>query len=265
MSNDYIHHTSPIPFELIMIFLFVVLLLTYVGAGITSSRNNHLRKWPLYRYIFYILGVLCAASAIIGPLANQAHMNFTAHMVGHLLLGMLAPLLLVLSAPMTLLLRTLHVNAARRLSRMLKSQLMRIPSHPIVASFLNIGGLWILYTTDLYAAMNENFLLHLLVHLHVFIAGYLFTVSMIYVDPIAHRFSFVYRAVVFVIALAGHGILSKYIYANPPAGTPAAQAEIGGMIMYYGGDAIDMVLIFILCLQWFKATRPRMSVSMEQK
>ncbi|WP_087974612.1 cytochrome c oxidase assembly protein [Oceanobacillus rekensis] len=265
MNNNYIDHTIAIPFEFIMILLFVALLLIYIGVGIASSRYLHLRKWPLYRYVFYILGILCVAASVIGPLANRAHMDFTAHMVGHLLLGMLAPLLLALSAPMTLLLRTLHVTAARRLSRMLKSQLMRIPSHPIVASFLNIGGLWLLYTTDLYALMNENFFLHLMIHLHVFLAGYLFTVSMIYIDPIAHRFSFVYRAVVFVIALAGHGILSKYIYANPPAGIPAAQAEIGGMIMYYGGDAIDIVLIFILCLQWYKATRPRMSVSMGGK
>ncbi len=51
--------------------------------------------------------------------------------------------------------------------------------------------------------------------------------------------------------------MSKYIYAQPPKGVPIEQAEIGSMVMYYGGDVIDAIIIFILCLQWYKAVRPR--------
>ncbi|MFE4706765.1 cytochrome c oxidase assembly protein [Peribacillus simplex] len=203
-----------------------------------------------------------AASAIIGPIANRAHMDFTAHMVGHLLLGMIAPILLVLAAPITLALRTLDVQSARRLSKLLKSWPLRILSNPITASALNIGGLWILYTTGLHGLMHQNALLHALVHFHVFIAGYLFTASMIYMDPAPHRFSFMFRAIVFIISLAGHDILSKYIFAHPPGGVTKEQAENGGMLMYYAGDAIDVALICILCYQWFKATRPKGSLAL---
>lgn len=102
-----------------------------------------------------------------------------------------------------------------------------------------------------------SILLYVIVHFHVFLAGYMFTISMIYVDPIPHRFSFLYRAIVLMIALAGHSVLAKYIYAHPPAGVQVEQVELGAMLMYYGGDAIDVVLIFILCRQWFHATRPQ--------
>ncbi len=261
MIDDHIYHGSSIFFKLLMTLPFVVALVLYMYAAIVSSRYHHLRKWPFHRYVFWFLGVFCATLAVVGPLADRAHMDFTVHMIGHLLLGMLAPLLLVLASPMTLLMRTIKIHTARRLTRILKSWPVRIPSHPIVAAILNIGGLWILYTTNLYMLMQQNMLLHLIVHFHVFLAGYFFTVSMIYIDPTPHRFSFVYRSIVLVIALAGHGILSKYIYAKPPPGVSAVQAEIGGMLMYYGGDVIDIVLIFILCLQWFKATRPRVSPS----
>jgi putative membrane protein len=257
MNNHQMNHSASAAFELMITFPFVLALVLYIGGAIVSSRHSGLRKWPLQRHVCWIFGILCVFATVVGPLANQAHTNFTAHMINHLLLGMLAPLLLVLAAPMTLLLRTLRVMTARRLSRILRSWPVRIPSHPIAASILNIGGLWIVYTTELYAAMQQHIVLHLAVHIHIFIAGYFFTVSMIYIDPISHRFSFVYRSTVLVIALAGHGILSKYIYAEPPPGVPAAQAEIGGMIMYYGGDAISAVLIFILCLHWFKATQAR--------
>ena len=36
-----------------------------------------------------------------------------------------------------------------------------------------------------------------------------------------------------------------------------SHAEIGGMLMYYGGDAIEILLIVILCYQLFKSTGPR--------
>lgn len=110
--------------------------------------------------------------------------------------------------------------------------------------------------------MQQNVLLHALVHFHVFIAGYLFTASMIYMDPTPHRFSFMFRAIVFAISLAGHDILSKYIYAHPPSGVTKEQAESGGMIMYYAGDAIDLALICILFYQWFKATLPKESLAL---
>ncbi len=149
----------------------------YIGAVLATNRRKRLRKWPWLRTISFVAGVFLAASALVGPLSRQSHGDFTAHMVGHLLLGMLAPLLIALAAPMTLLLRTLNVNFARKLSRLLRSQPIRLFSHPIVASILNIGGLWLLYTTNLYTAMHANLWLHIIVHIHVFIAGYLFTIS----------------------------------------------------------------------------------------
>ncbi|MGG3890984.1 cytochrome c oxidase assembly protein [Metabacillus fastidiosus] len=234
---------------------FLFGLIFYISAVVIS--NQRYRKWPLYRIIYGTAGILCAIIAVAGPLADLGHTNFIAHMLTHLLLGMLAPLLIALSAPMTLLLRTIPITLARRFTYILKSRPVRVISDPSITSLLNIGGLWILYTTNLYSMMHGNTVIHLFIHIHIFIAGYLFTISMIFIDPVPHRTSYMYRSIIFVIALAGHGILSKYIYANPPAHVPAAQAETGGMIMYYGGDAIDIILIFILCLHWFKSTGSR--------
>lgn len=258
--NDHSHDDNEVILQIIFALPFVLALVFYMFALVVSSRR-YKKKWSHYRTIFWVLGILCASAAVIGPIANRAHIDFRAHMVSHLLLGMLAPLLIVLAAPMTLALRTLPVNHARRLSRILRSWPVRVISNPIFASFINVGGLWILYTTDLYLLMQQNILLHILVHLHVFIAGYLFTLSVIYIDPSAHRTSFIFRSIVLLIALTGHGVLSKYIYAHPPSSVSVAQSETGGMIMYYGGDVIDLVLIFILCFQWFKSTRPRVLLS----
>ncbi|MGD6942987.1 cytochrome c oxidase assembly protein [Cytobacillus gottheilii] len=267
---NHIHHSDPAHIEhtvlvlpqLLLALPFVVALLFYVHAVAVSHKKH--KPWPIYRTVCWILGVLFAVVSVAGPLAIRAHTDFTAHMFGHLLLGMLAPLLMALAAPMTLILRTLNVPQARKFSKLLKSWPSQMLTNPVIASLLNVGGLWILYTTDLYSLMHQSTLLHLIIHFHVFAAGYLFTISMIYIDPIFHRTSFIFRAIIFVAALAGHGILSKFIYANPPNGVPADQAELGGMVMYYGGDIVDVFIIFILCLQWFRSTRPRIKIAINQ-
>ncbi|WP_438314243.1 cytochrome c oxidase assembly protein [Sporosarcina sp. FA9] len=237
----------------------VVALISYLGAVLRNNRSSRLRKWSNHKTFFWILGVFIASTAVVGPLAKISHDNFTYHMIGHLLLGMLGPLLMALGAPVTLLLRSLNVRAARKVSKILKNRLVSFFTQPIVTSVLNIGGLWVLYTTDLFVEMHDNLLLYVLVHIHVFAAGYLFTISILYTDPVSRRYGYVYRTVVFIITLAGHGILSKYIYAYPPEGVVLEQARAGAMLMYYGGDTVDLVLIFILFHHWYRSHHRRFS------
>lgn len=257
----HIHHDhvvtngSVVPTVIVIVCLMVLIL--YIWAVIVTNRYN--RTWPILRSISFLIAIIFIWLSLAGPfsLYGSEDFDFTMHMLGHLFLGMLAPLLIALAAPLTLILRTLPTKYARQLSSILKSKLSLFFTHPAVTVVLNIGGLWLLYTTSLYSLMHTNEWVYWLVHIHVFVAGYLFTISIIYIDPIYHRKSIRYRAVALILALAGHGILSKYIYVNPPSGVSTQEAEQGSMLMYYGGDVIDAVIIFILCLQWYKATRPK--------
>jgi len=234
---------------------FILLFVLYILAVVLSNRKK--KAWPTYRIIAWNLGILCAMLAVIGPIADLAHTNFSAHMVGHVLLGMLAPLFMALGAPVTLLLRTISIPTARKLTKTLRSsRSIHFVQHPITASLLNIGGLWMLYTTGLFPMMHENMLLYVVVHVHIFLAGYVFTISIIYVDVTPLRKSYLYRTVVFLLALAGHSVLAKYIYATPPNGIPLDQGELGSMIMYYGGDTVEVGLISIMFYQWYKKSRP---------
>jgi putative membrane protein len=231
----------------------------YLIMMIRTNRVRRLKHWPAWRFFFWLSGTLSAAMVFAGPLAEGAHYDFRLHMAGHLLLGMLAPLLIALSAPVTLLLRTLPVSAARRLTRVLRHPIARFYRNPVTASVLNIGGLWLLYATPLFQLMHHHPWLYVLIHVHVFAAGYLFTISMLYIDPAPHRFSYVFRTVVFIFALAAHGILSKSIYADPLPGFPPDEVRAGAMLMYYGGDLVDLVIIILLFRSWYRETAPRHS------
>lgn len=233
----------------------VVTMMTVLGY-VWAAKAGRGRAWPRHRMLLWAAGLVMAASAVIGPLASAAHHSFPAHMVAHLLIGMLAPLLLVLGAPMTVLLRVVTARTGRALTRMLRSLPLRVLTDPVAAAVLNVGSLWALYTTDAYALMHTNPVLHVVVHLHMLVVGYLFTGTIIQTDPMPHRRSHGYRVAVLVLALAGHDILAKYVYAHPPIGVDPAASQTAAMIMYYGGDAVDLALLVLLGASWYTAARP---------
>jgi putative membrane protein len=237
----------------VAVALAVVGLLGY-GWGVQADR---LGGWPRRRTALWAAGTLVTLAAVVGPPAEAGHHSFTAHMASHLLLAMLSPLLLVLAAPVTLALRALPVRRGRQLTRLLSTPPLRLLTEPVVAAGLSVGGLWILYTTGLYAEMHHQPLVHLVVHAHLALSGALFTVAMISTDPLPHRRSFRVRAAVLVLAAAGHAVLAKYLYAHPPLGV--SDAEAGAMLMYYGGDVIELGLAIVLCAQWYRATGRQLS------
>jgi putative membrane protein len=225
----------------------------YLSALVLARSRS---PWPVRRTVLWLVGLGCVGAAVLGPLATAARTSFTAHTTGHLLLGMLGPLLLVLGTPVTLALRALPVRAARALVRVLRAPVVAVVTHPVVAGTLDAGGLWLLYG-DLYSRMHTSPALHGLVHLHVLLAGYLFTASVVGRDPDPHRASVRVRSAALVVFIAVHAILAKWLYAHPPAGVDPVDARTGAQLMYYGGDAVDLTLVVLLLGGWYAATKPR--------
>jgi putative membrane protein len=222
-----------------------------VGVRVSAKRG---RPWPAYRVALWAGGIALATVAVIGPLADAAHDSFVAHMWAHLFGGMLAPLLLVLAAPVTLAFRSLDVTPARRLSRLLRSAPAQLIAHPVTAAILSAGGLWAIYLSPLYESMRATSLMHMVVHAHLLLAGYLFTAAIIGLDPAPHRPRRILVAVVLVLTLASHAILAKYLYAHPPAGVTPLEARQGAELMYYAGSWIEAAVIVVFCTHWYRAT-----------
>ncbi|MGC7100776.1 cytochrome c oxidase assembly protein [Amycolatopsis lurida] len=224
-------------------------LLAYFG-GVNRLWRKGL-TWPGHRLPLWIGGCAAVAITLVGPLAEHAHHDFTAHMLGHLLTGMLAPLLLVLAAPVTLLLRVLPARWGRRVSAVLSSPPATVLTHPVTATVLNLGGLWLLYRTGLAAALRTDLWLHLLVHGHLLTAGYLFTFSLTGgPDPAPHRVRPAWRALVLVLGLAAHNILAKSLAGAPPPGISAEEAQDAARLMYYGGIPVELALLVLVCRAW---------------
>jgi putative membrane protein len=245
--------TPAVGTELVAAVVWLVFAAAYVGPALAHRTR---RPWPFHRSLLWLAGLVCVYAGV--RVAASLHpADFAGHTLGHLLVGMLGPLLLVAAAPMTLALRSLDAVPARRLSRVLRSRPVRFVTHPVPALVLNMGGLWLLFGTDLYSRMHDNAILAGLVHVHFLLSGYVLTAALVGTDPNPHRASFALRSVTLIAGLAAHNILAKYLYGHPPVGVSARDAEDGSVVMYYGGGAVEAVLIVLLCAQWYRASDPR--------
>ena len=226
-------------------------VLLAAGVAYVAATWRCCSPWPLARTAAWLLGLAAAGVAVAGParVHSPLHTDLHAHMAGHLLLGMVAPLLLVLAAPVTLALRTLPLAGARRLTRLLRTPPARRLADPLVAVPLNAAGLWLLYGTGLHTALAGRPGLGAVVWLHLLVSGYLATASVLAVDPAPHRRSVAVRAVALAGGAAAHDVLAKVLYAHPPAGTVGAEA--GARLMYDGGTVVTLVTAALLWRRWY--------------
>lgn len=235
--------------------LIACLWLVYIAGVWRTRRQKH---WPWWRTLLFTAGCLTLAVAFVPALMHAAHQDVRWHMVQHLLLGMFAPLGLVFAAPMTLLLRNLPPGGARRLVRFLGTGPVRVLTHPVTAALLDIGGMYLLYMTPLYAmSLTTPWLGHFL-HLHFIISGTLFTWAIAGPDPAPHRPGWRTRMGVLFVAMAAHATLGKLLYAfGFPRGTGAGLEELhqAAMWMYYWGDLAEAVLVGALMLAWLRRRR----------
>jgi putative membrane protein len=119
---------------------------------------------------------------------------------------------------------------------------------------MNIGGMYLLYLTPLYAVSLQVPLLHGLVNIHFFAAGYLFAWSIAGPDPAPGRPGMATRVASLIAAIGLHAFLAKTMYANLlPHGVHIEIQEIreAAILMYYGGDVAELLLAVALFANWY--------------
>ncbi|MEU8163849.1 cytochrome c oxidase assembly protein [Micromonospora parva] len=238
------------------LFPVAVLAGGYLLAAVRDPRG-----WDHRRTVAWLVG--CALLALaVGPLA-QTSGDPRGHMAQHLLLGMLAPLGLVLGAPVTLLLHVAPAPMRRLVGRLLRARPLHLLAHPVTAALLSTGGLALVLLTPLYAAAERHPALHHGVHLHYVAAGYLFAWSLAGPDPAPQRPALAVRVGALLTAAAGHAVLAKYLYAQAetlPPGLTDRDPEAfrsAAQLMYYGGDLAELLLAVALFATWYHCRRPR--------
>lgn len=200
------------PNALIIGILVLMVALYIKGVMVLTKRGD---KWPVGRTISFALGIAVIDFATSGGLGLYAHFSFSYHMIAHMLLGMVAPIGLVLGAPITLALRTLpqgrtpsERGVRGSLLAALHSKVGVFYTNPIVALLIFDGSLFALYFTDLFASMMQSHIGHLFMTLHFLAAGFLFFSAVIGVDPNPRKIPYLVQIVVLFTAMSIHAFFS---------------------------------------------------------
>ncbi|MEU8298744.1 cytochrome c oxidase assembly protein [Micromonospora sp. NPDC048909] len=223
-----------------------------------ARRRNPVLGWSRWRTASFAAGLALLAVALLPPVAPLAHTDFRAHMAQHLLIGMYAPIALVLGAPVTLLLRTLPARRGRALTAVLHSRPARLLAHPATALLLSTGSLVPLYFTPLHHAATHP-AGHWLLHAHFLLSGCLFAYVIAGPDPAPARPGVRTRLVCLGLAIAGHAVISQLMYGGYwiDIHAPVAEVQGGAEIMYYGGDIAELLLAAALVATWRPGRRPQ--------
>jgi putative membrane protein len=246
----------PGPAEMMALLLLLLGVTAYaVGVARLQRRGD---GWPRPRIVAALAGFGCLIATLVPPLAID--MTFPAHAVRHLLTAMIAPLALALSAPITLLLRTLGHRPRRILLLLIHSRLAGAVNTAPAVLILNVGGMFAYYLTPLYSTAHQHPWLNSVLHLHMFVAGCLLTWYLVGHDPMPPRASTRTRLLVLFLVGGGHNVLTKLMYAQglPAGGGSIEQLHSGAQIMFYGGDLVDLVLAGALLSTWYARTGRRL-------
>ena len=236
--------------------------LGYAGGVRRLARRG--RRWSRGRSTAFASGVGLVVLATQSGLARYDGVLFSAHSAQHVLLGMLAPALLALGAPVTLALQASARPTQQVLLGVLHSRPAGVLAHPVVAWLLFGGTLVALYAGPLLELSLRNELVHALVHVHFLAVGALFCWTAIGADPNPHRLhpgarvAFVFLAVplhafVGISLLSTTSLLAGGFYAeSPPAWLDDVLADqrLGAGILWAAGELFGLVLTGIALLRW---------------
>jgi putative copper resistance protein D len=214
------------------------------------------RRWPAVRTGCFLTGLGVIVVATESGIAAADASSFSAHVIEHLLLGMLAPVLLALGAPVTLALQASGRVTHRRLLRVLHSRLVSVVSHPVCAWFVFGGSMFALYFTGLYADTLHNTALHLATHLHFLAAGCLFFWPVVGLDPTPHRLPYAGRLLYVLVALPFHTIIGVALVTQKRLVAPGlslTDQQTGAGILWSAGEALGLVALFVVAWQWMGA------------
>lgn len=258
-------------FDLAWTLVCVFALGLYLAAVIRLARRGD--RWPIGRTISWVLGIAFLFYTTNGALNAYEQYMFSVHMLAHMMLTMLIPLMLVLGAPITLALRATEKRTdgswggREWIMWAVQTPYSKFITHPAVAAVVFAGSLWVFYFTPIARWAASEHLGHQWMIIHFLIAGYLFSLSMIGIDPVPYRFPYPLRLVTLFATMASHAFFGVTIMTGDGlmladwygamgrtwGATPLEDQSTGGGIAWGIGELPTLALALVVAVQWSRS------------
>lgn len=216
--------------------------------GVLHARRHEAPRW---RAVCFAAALLAAAAALLSPIDRLGEQVLTMHMVQHLLLLDVAPILGILG-----LTRVILRPATRRFM-----QLERAAgpfAHPVFAALLYIATMAVWHIPALYDAALEHAAVHALEHVSFALAGGLYWWHLLSPIPSRHRLTGMGPVIYMVGTKIGVGLIGIVITFAPDAlyafyeqrgdvwgMSPSTDQQVAGALM-----AVEQSLVMGAALAW---------------
>jgi len=256
-------------FDLYFAVLVAVLGGLYVAGVLRLRRRGD--RWPVGRTVAWMIGLLTIVVVTMSGVATYSPILFSVHMAQHMVLSMLTPIFLVLGAPITLALRALKPAEVRGdrgprewLMIILHSRVIKVLTHPAVATVIFVASTYVLYFTPLFEAAMRAHLGHIAMLTHFLLAGGLFYWVLIGVDPAPHKLPYIARILVLFVTMPFHaffgislmnssGLAESWYQSLGRSWGPSIVSDLhtGGSIAWAFGEIPTFIVLIAIVFQWF--------------
>ena len=216
----------------------------------------------------FIIGIALYVLALISPLDYLGRTYlFSAHMIQHILLLLVVPLLLLLGIPKALAEKALKIQPI--------GYVMKVFGNPIVAWFFGVGAMWIWHLPSLHDSVLASDNLYIAQQISFVFIGMIFwwpvfapvesrrlspLVSTLYLSSACLGCTILGMLITF----AGAGLYAAYLNPVDTIGilplirgdlclTPGVDQQIGGLTMWVPGCLIYLTASMVTIARWYGA------------
>ena len=223
------------------------------------------------KMLFFTGGVALMVLAIVSPLDYLGrNYLFSAHMIQHILLLLIVPLMLV--AGMT------EEAANRALGTPVAGAILKFLGNPVPAWLLGVGSMWVWHMPSLHETVLKNEGLYIAQQISFVLVGMIFwwpvfsPVERVRLSPLPATLYLASACLGcsilgMLITLAGAGLYPSYINPVDSAGilpylrndlciTPGVDQQIGGLTMWVPGCLIYLTASMVTIARWYSAPEP---------
>lgn len=257
--------------EWLMTVFALVAIVQYVRWAVRLHRRGD--AWPIHRTILWVVAWVIFLVTIDGGAGVYGRVMMSAHMAGHMVVSMTVPVLLVMAAPVTLMLRawpkrTDGTRGPREvLLSVVHSRYMNVLANPAFASALFFVSLIAFYYTPLFELALKTHTGHILMNIHFLWSGYLFAWALIGIDPGPKKWPAPLRLLVLLITITFHAFFGVammtgtsllapgFFEALGYVADPLRDQQAAGTITWGSGEGPTFLLAMVVASQWYKADR----------
>ncbi len=257
--------------------LWVAIVVFALGAylaGVLRARSLG-RRWPIARTIAWVAAWLLTLFLAVTGLWEYSTVQYSWHMVVHMTVNMLVPVLGVLGAPLSLVRAASapgehHVSLGDALDSLEAHKLWQFLTSPPVAWVAYVGSLFAVYFTPAFAWLMKYHWAHQLMLIFFMMTGYFFFTMIIGADRTSRQLPHLlklalvisimpFHAVFAVGILSAQTLLGASFYETiavpwlPTHEALLADQNIAGQASWFLGEVPLFVVIAALAAQWFRS------------